>query len=216
MKKLVIAVSLLFPALISAQSFEGVIKFSMDYTGDQAAMIKSQAPTANIITIKGNNSKVVSEGGMMGAMVGNIITKSDEKTTYFVNDAQKSVYKAKSSELDKKENEDVTATKQSGTATILGYKCTKYKVVMGGKDNYVWATTDIAVGDYSGKVAYKGVEGVILKQELNVEEQGMKFTIIMTCVQFEKKTISDSEFTIPSTYTVTEGIPPIMKMQMGN
>lgn len=215
MKRLFFAIALLGPAILSGQSFEGVIRFSMEYSGDQADMIKAQAPSANVITIKGNNSKVVSEGGIMGAMIGNIITKSDEKTTYFVNDSQKSVYKAKSDEVKNDKGEDAVATKESGTATILGYKCQKYKVVMNGTDNYVWATTDIKVGEYSGKVAYKGVDGVILKQELNMNEQGMSIKIIMTCVSFDKKSVSDNEFEIPTTYKVTEGIPPLLKMQMG-
>jgi hypothetical protein len=218
MKKLIFAVLLLFPAIISAQGFEGVIKFSMEYKGDNADQMAMAAPKANVITIKGNKTKVVMEGGMMAAMIGDVINVGDEKMTYFVQASSKTVYKVKSEELSgDKDKEEPKVTKESSTATILGYKCQKYKVETSNGTNYVWATKDIDVGnaDYRGKVSYKGVEGVIMKQEMNINQDGMKMTIIMTMVQFEKKTVSDSEFVIPSDYTVKEEMPAIMKMQMG-
>lgn len=218
MKKLLIAVALLFPALLSAQGFEGVIKFSMEYKGDNADQMAMAAPKTNIITIKGSNTKVVMEGGMMAAMLGDMINIGSEKTTYFVQAAAKTVYKVKSEELSgDKDKEDPKVTKENSTATILGYKCQKYKVETTSGTNYVWATKDIDIGnaDYRGKVSYKGVEGMIMKQEMNINQDGQKMTVIMTMIQFEKKTVSDSEFTIPSDYTVKEEMPAIMKMQMG-
>jgi hypothetical protein len=218
MKKLIFAMALVCPALISAQSFEGVIKFSMEYKGDQADMMAKMAPTGNVVSIKGTKSKVVMEGGMMGSMIGDVINIGDEKTTYFVQSDSKTVYKVKSDEMKDNENADkAKVTKENSTATILGYKCQKYKVEIDGSTNYVWATKEIDAGtaDYRGKVAYKGVEGVIMKQELNVSQQGSKMTIIMTMISFEKKSISDDEFEIPSNYTVKEEMPAILKMQMG-
>jgi hypothetical protein len=218
MKKLIFAVALMGPALISAQGFEGIIKFSMEYKGDQADMMAKMAPTANIVTIKGNKSKVVMEGGMMSSMVGDVINIGDEKTTYFVQSATKTAYKVKSDEMKDNENADkAKVTKESSTATILGYKCQKYKVEIDGNTNYVWATKEIDAGtaDYRGKVAYKGIEGVIMKHEMNVSQQGSKITIIMTMVAFEKKSVKDDEFEIPSNYTVKEEMPEILKMQMG-
>ncbi len=219
MKKLMIAIGLLFPAFLTAQGFEGTIKFSMDYKGDQAEMIKQQMPSANIVTIKGSNTKVVMEGGMMSSMIGDVINKGDEKTTYFVQAANKVVYKVKNDELKGGDNQqdNPKVTKESSTATILGYKCQKYKVETTSGTNYVWATKDIDIGtvDFRGKIAYKGVEGVVMKQEMNITEQGMTFTIIMTMVSFDKKTVSDSEFTFPSDYAVKEEVPAIIKMQMG-
>jgi hypothetical protein len=35
-------------------------------------------------------------------------------------------------------------------------------------------------------------------------------------VAFDKKSVSDSEFAIPTNYTVKEEVPAIIKMQMGN
>lgn len=218
MKKLFFALALLSPVFISAQGFEGVIKYSMEYKGDQAAMLQKTAPSANIITIKGNNTKVVMEGGIYGTMLGDIINKGDEKNTYFVLASQKTVYKVKSDEVkeDDKSDDDVTVTKESSTATILGYKCQKYKVVTKQGTNYVWATKDIDVGkaDFKGKVMYKGVEGMVMKQEMNMTQDGMTFTVTMTMIGFDKKSVNDSEFSIPADYTVKEEVPPLMKMGM--
>lgn len=218
-KKLIIAIALICPVFLSAQNFEGVIKFSMEYKGTNADMIKSQAPSSHVVTIKGNNSKVVMEGGIMGAMIGDIINKGDEKNTYFVQSSQKTVYKTKSDEVkDNKFDDDATVTKENSTATILGYKCQKYKVVTKSGTNYVWATTEINVGtaNYKGKISYKGIDGIMMKQEINIsDKEASSYTVTMTMVAIDKKTVSDSEFTIPADYTVTEGIPPLLKMQMG-
>ena len=218
MKKLFFAAALLCPVLASAQGFEGVIKFSMEYKGDQADMMAKSAPSANVVTIKGNKSKVVMEGGMMAAMIGDVINIGDENTTYFVQAASKTVYKVKSDEVKQKEDNDkIKVTKENSTATILGYKCQKYKVETESGTNYVWATKDIDVGsaEYRGKISYKGVEGMIMKQEMNITRQGVSMTVIMTMVAFDKKTVSDSEFTIPADYTVKEELPAIIKMQQG-
>ncbi len=219
MKKLILAIALSAPLVLTAQSFEGVIKFSLEYKGDNAAQLTQMAPSANIVTIKGNNAKVVMEGGMLGAMIGDVINKGDEKTTYFVQASEKTVYKVKSEEANKKDNDDadVKVTKESSTAKILGYTCQKYKVVTKNGTNYVWATKDISMAnvDYRGKVTYKGVEGMIMKQEMNMTQDGQSMTIVMTVIQLDKKSVNDSEFTFPSDYTVKEELPMILKMQQG-
>ncbi len=218
MKKIIVAVSLLLPAFLNAQSFEGVIKYSMEYKGDQAAMLQKTAPSANVITVKGKNAKVVMEGGIYGAMIGDIINIGDENTTYFVQASQKTAYKVKSDEVkDDDKSEDATVTKESGTATILGYKCQKYKVVTKQGTNYVWATKEIDanMAEFKGKVVYKGVEGMVMKQEMNMTEQGMTYTVVMTMVSFDKKSVSDKEFQIPTDYTIKEELPAILQMQQG-
>ncbi len=216
MKKLFLMLAVAAPLAIGAQTFEGVIKFSMEYKGDNAAQLTQMAPAANVITIKGNNAKVVMEGGVMSSMIGDVVNKGDEKTTYFVQAASKTVYKVKSDENKKDDDDkDVTVTKEKSTAKILGYTCQKYKVVTKNGTNYVWATKDVDLGgvDYRGKVTYKGVEGMIMKQEMNISQDGQSMTIIMTAIQLEKKSVNDSEFTIPSDYTVKEDLPMILKMQ---
>lgn len=220
MKKLLIAILLMIPALVMAQGFEGVIKFSMDYKGDQADLVKQQMPSSTTITIKGNNTKVVTTGGVMASMIGDVINKGDEKTSYFIQSANKTVYKVKNDELknDKKDDDGPKVTKENSTAKILGYTCQKYKVETKSGINYVWATKEIDIGnvEFRGKVSYKGVEGMVMKQEMNITDQGMTFVITMTMVSFDKKSVADAEFVIPSDYTVKEEMPGILKMQMGN
>lgn len=221
MKKLLLALVVAVPTMLMSQSFEGVIKFSMDYKGDQADLVKQQMPSSTTITIKGNNTKVVTNGGMLASMLGDVINKGDEKTSYFVQAANKTVYKVKNEELknDKKDDNDgPKVTKENSTAKILGYTCQKYKVETKSGTNYVWATKDIDIGnvEFRGKVSYKGVEGVVMKQEMNITDQGMTFVITMTMVSFEKKSVADSEFTFPAEYTVKEEVPGLLKMQMGN
>src|SRR5687767_13114288 len=141
MKKLFLALTLSAPLVLSAQSFEGVIRFSMEYKGDNAAQLTQMAPSANVVTIKGNNAKVVMEGGMMASMIGDVVNKGDEKTTYFIQSSSKTVYKVKSEEADKGDDgSDAVVTKENSTAKILGYTCQKYKVVTKSGTNYVWAT----------------------------------------------------------------------------
>jgi len=212
MKKLFLAVAILCPVLLSAQNFEGVIKYGWTCSDSKVA---SMMPTTSIITIKGTNAKVVMEGGMMASMMGEMISIGSEKATYFLIASEKTAYKVKTDEVNTKKNDDAVVTKENSTAVILGYKCQKYKVVTKSSTIYVWATTEIDLSnvDYKGKLGYKGVEGMIMKHEMNVVDNGKTYVMTMTMTAYEKKTISDSVFKIPSDYTVKEEMPGMMKFQ---
>lgn len=228
MKKSIFSLLFLAATLaVNAQTNQGEIKYSMTYVGDEIEQYKSMMPSATRIIFKGNNSKVITEGGMQAMMLGDVVSKGDEGYTYFVNHTMKTANKYKQEEnTDSKETNPPVVTKENGTAKILGYTCQKYKVVVKGKEgdmvNYIWASKDIKISKPKGKSSkfgtgqymYEGVEGFPLKMEMNLSQPNMKFQMIMTAVNLKLDGINDNEFDIPSGYKVEEGLPAILKMQM--
>lgn len=226
MKKLALFLSLSALGLFAqAQSSQADIKYSITYSGDNVEQFKAMMPSAYRIMFKGNNSKLITEGGMQAMMLGDILVKGDEGYTYFVNHTSKTANKYKPEDKDEKDATPPTVTKEKGTATILGYTCNKYKIVTKGKQgdvvNYIWATKDIKFERPktsskfgTGQFMYEGIEGFPLKMEMNISQPGMTFQMVMTAVNVKLDGLDDKEFEIPAGYKVEEGLPGLLKMQM--
>jgi len=211
---------------VSAQSSEGSVKYSITYEGKDVEQYKPMMPTAYRMTFKNGNAKMVTEGGVQASMIGDIIVMGAEKTTYFVNHTTKTANKMKQEESKSENDEKPVVTKESGSATILGYKCQKYKVTFksksGGEDmvNYIWAAKDINIKRPEGQFGasqymYEGVEGFPLKMEMNMNQGGMSIKMVMTAVDVNLNPVDAKEFEIPASYKVEEGLPALLKMQMG-
>lgn len=219
---------LLASSQLFAQTNEGEIKFSISYEGKDVEQLKAMLPSAYHMWFKNGNTKMVTEGGMQAAMIGDIISKSNEGFIYFVNSNTKTVNKVKQEEQ-KQSDVKPEVVKEKGTAVILGHTCQKYKVTIKGKDgssdlvNYVWAAEDIDIKGTStkskfgaGQFMFEGIKGFPLKIELNMNQAGMTMKMVLTAVSLNLKGIDDAVFNIPSDYKVEEGLPGIMKMGGGN
>lgn len=93
---------------------------------------------------------------------------------------------------------------------ILGYACQKYKIVRDDGVHYVWAAKSIyQQGSYfPGVCNYSEIEGTVLKQEMNYNQQEVILTEIITAISYQKVSISDSVFNIPVGYQMIDGMPP--------
>lgn len=101
-------------------------------------------------------------------------------------------------------------TKTSETATVLGYKCTKYIVELSEAGRTVtqniWTTTDIKDFDskhFAGQrgaqgqsIYYAGMEGIPLKIESSTKEGNM----VMEVTEIKREALNASDFTIPSDF----------------
>jgi hypothetical protein len=88
--------------------------------------------------------------------------------------------------------------------------------------NYIWAAEDINIKRPDMKSSfgpsqymYEGVKGFPLKMEMNLNQGGMVMKMTMTAVNVNLGSVDAKEFQIPSDYKVEEGLPAILKMQMG-
>lgn len=212
--------------MASAQVTEGDVKYALTYAGKDVEQFKAMMPTATHIYFKGEDSKVITEGGMPMAQLGDVIVKGGEKMTYIVNHTNKTVNKFKNEEPKENNGKKPTVTKEDGTAKILGYNCQKYKVTMNSEKGgemitYIWATKEIQVkraGNEqlgAGKYMYEGVEGYPLKMEMNFGQTGMSFTMTMTATSVNLGSVPAGTFDIPADYKMEEGMPMLLKMQQG-
>lgn len=228
MKKLFLAItSICISALtVNAQNFEGTLKYTISMSGIDATQ-KAMLPTGYTITIKGVNSKFVTEGGMMGSMLGDIISRGDEKVTYLVNHTTKVANKLKNEE-NKNEGKkpDVKVTKENSTAKILGYDCQKYKVTSKDESGaeqiiYLWAAKDLQLGGSHnssspvggvGQFVFDGVEGFPLKMEITNKMQGTEIKTVLTATKIDLSKVDESAVSVPKDYKIEEGLPELLKM----
>lgn len=197
-----------------AQYFEGVITFKSEVVGQNADQMKALMPTSYIMKFKGKKSRIEMKGGMVEMMGMGTTIYDGDRYTYILNSSQKKaqkmdVYKAKD---DVKEEVDKPQIKKLGPGEkILGYNTVKYEVKLntsqGPLTQVMWIAPDIKVEKNKAvknaqSFMVEGVEGFPLKIVQNMDNLGVK--IILTATQVEKQRLSDSEFEIPSDYTVEE------------
>jgi hypothetical protein len=227
MKNLILIISLSLISVFSYAQFEGEIKYSIQITGDkQIEEQKAFLPTHYRMIFKQGNSKFIQEGGMMAAMMGDIINMNDGKT-YFVNHMMKTVNSFTPESMNTGSIEKPTIVKEKETVTILGYKCQKYKIITnpGKKEEtamFIWASKDLKPASQksskfgAGQYSFEGVDGMALKMELNMSGQGINMQMIMTAVNVSTTAPADAEFELPSDYEKQEGLPEMLKMMQGN
>jgi hypothetical protein len=173
-------------------------------------------PKSMTLRIKGNNSIMTMEGGMMMGEMLHIADKDQtvrldrQNKTYMVIPSSNSV-QGQAGEAPK-----TTVTKTSETATILNYSCTKYVVTIQERGqtitSNVWATNDIKDINYKALAKqkgsrgqsffYEGIDGVGLK----VESQTPHEKVIWEVTEIKKESLNAADFLIPSDYKETKGM----------
>ena len=187
----------------SASNFEGVINYTIKIDStlppDAAAIFKNVGMKTYI---KGNLSR--SEESMAGY---NTITIANSKTpddptmliTMFGHKyaikLTDSLKKIEASNAPKIEYIDSANT----TKTIAGYACKKAKLTINIPNNppivsYIYYTTDLPYADPKGQ--FKGLKGMPMEYSLNMAS----INITIEASSVEKKTVSDSLFSVPSDY----------------
>lgn len=210
MKK-VLWISLIFLSytVSTAQSFEGIITYTIAYESLPADMQEAMAmmPKEQTFYIKNNMSKFVQETGMTSTIV---ISNSDDNTSVLLMDAMGQKFKMtiNSDEINNEQENAPNIEYVSGTKTIAGYICKKAIIKMEGFD-------EEAVFYYTEEIPplkLSGMEGLHLKGlplEYAISAEGIKMVLKVSRV--EKTTIDDSIFDIPEGYTE---MPDYMKKAM--
>jgi hypothetical protein len=138
-----------------------------------------------------------------------ILYRGDVSKTWSLDTKQKTYYEIDNSETDDV-NPKIKVTKTGETATINGYKCTKYIIVVedaanSGLSQWLWATTDIkdidlalfrGSGNQNVNWFYKDVQGFPVKVEMKTP-QG---SITMELTELKRTKLPDSDFQIPPDY----------------
>lgn len=215
----------LFALSVTAQSkknFEGSILYSFEVSGggEEMEMAKAFMPTGYLFKIKGDNSRMSMQGGMMAAMMGDVVVNAAKEQVYMLNDANKSAMLMPKD--DTKANEDASnysVEKGSDKRKIAGYDCEHFlvKSKTGEQLAEYWVTNDIAVKTPKGKAASTspigqgnsfGIEGFPLRVQMN--QMGMLIT--MEAKEVKKEKLSMDLFEVPKGYTISDFNPAMFQM----
>ena len=188
---------------------ENMMKMGQGGGGD---MLSNMMPKGMIVKIKGNNSLVTMDGGMMA---GDFLHTPDKSVHL---DRANKTYSVMPSGNNQSQIEAMkpTVTKTSETMKIVGYNCTKYIVTMNEHGHTIttnmWTTTEIKDIDMKAmakqrmgrgqSMFYEGVEGMPLRIESGTPQGQM----IMEVTDFKREPLSASDFTIPSDFKETQGM----------
>lgn len=220
MKKLIFFFYLAIASIIvSAQNFEGVLKYDIKYEGEMVQQFAAMMPNSYTLKLKGDNSRFAIQGGMFSSFMGDIITNA-KGVSYMLMPSEKIAYKISdgTEEETKDDKLDYKVTNTGISETIKGYKCNKYKIVIEGENGedvttYLWASKDLDVKLPNGSSkqnairAYQGVEGFPVKIEQNMNQMGISFTMTILLNEAKPVAIAESEFKLPTDYKVQDGMP---------
>jgi hypothetical protein len=224
-----VILSILSLRLLAQEPFEGTIEYDFSVSGAMAQMAKNQVPKRQVMKYGKNKMLMITEGG---AMPMKSLVDVEKNVTYMINDKEKSAKRLKNNSektADQKASDDSKdepiVTKLDEKAEILGYTCTKYKVVakaMMGMEvtQYVWAAEKLkqpfdtkSKESLKSAGAIKGIEGIPLK--MVSEMGGIDFKTTMTAVSVKKEKIPGSEFELPKDYKVEDSNLQEMMMKGG-
>jgi hypothetical protein len=201
----------------SAQNFEGTIKYAMkiNLPAEQQKEIDKMAqmgyampmPTGFEVSAKAPlaRMKMLSSKGVLME----IVSLDDKKESYMLDHKEKKAYKMPA-ESQKEESNKPKVIKTNETATIAGYKSTKYIVEYADKSivQHIWAANDLKIpasafknsmsGGRGGSLFMEGIEGVPLK--MTVSDKGSTSEMIAT--EVTKAKLNTADLQVPSGYTI--------------
>lgn len=211
MKSLLVSLYLLLllsPALFAQKTFEGIIRYKIELTGDNAREMAAYMPQSYEYQFKGNGIRFQMNGGLTAGIMGDILIDTKKGEAYMLKEDSQTAYRISSTSTFTAPT--ITATNE--TLNILGYRCKKYKVStpteQGNVVQYVWATPDIELTP-AIKKGYKtptnaeqllieGLDGFPLKIMTTVPEGG--FIMVMTAAEIDLQRMDKADFMIPKGY----------------
>lgn len=224
MKYLILAlVSITLTTTTQAQYFSGEINFKVNIegaSGDQAEMMKSMMPSDFNFKFDGKQKmKFAMKGGMMAAMMGEIVADGTTGEAFMLKHKEKKAFTMPDDQEESSDNKP-SVTKLSETQTIAGYKTQKYQVESmdkGKKETIImWIAKDLNIAKpdaanmkgNANNFFVEGLDGFPLRVEVAMDQ--VSGTMVMQADKVEKKDYPASAFEIPSDYKVEEFNPKSM------
>ena len=200
---LLLAIFALFSLQTFAQNFEGVITYKITITGAGVSDdMKAMMPKSATLIIKGAKSRMEMSMGM-GTTVG--IADAESKTAITLMDmmGKKIAIKMNNDEILKEMGDEtkISVETTNETKKILGYTCKK--AIITSKDGdaklIAYFTDELGTQDINfDNPLFRNISGVMLEYEM----PNQMFTMHYEAVSVEKKSVNDSEFTIPDGYQI--------------
>ncbi|MFO7879176.1 MAG: hypothetical protein ACQES0_09345 [Bacteroidota bacterium] len=182
-------------------TFEGYIKYKIEYKGDLDENTRAQLPTSVIKYYKDSKVREENETAMYSVYQ---ITNSAKEEVIILMDmdmmGEKIAYKKSKEDMEEEmgeEMEDPEIRETGETKEILGYDTKKVELLMGDNIFTAYTTDELKTAanlNWAGQ--FRGVDGIIL--EYTTEQQGIITTYKAT--EIEKEKVPAEKFSIPSEY----------------
>lgn len=213
-----------FALNVHAAPFTGKVRYEISITGEGVAGSEAMLPKAYVVSYGKQHVKVVTEGGLMASMTGDIITDMSTQTVYMVNHNSQTVnILQEEGAKDQAGNAGTSVKKLKDKSVILGYATTKYEVESkeGNQTmrSFVWTTKDIEPLAKSKNVGFMRlpqdkVEGFTLKFETEIKMAGISIAMSMVASEITPMEFDEDYFSIPQNYKKENGPPAFMRMNM--
>jgi hypothetical protein len=189
----------------------------LTYKGAAAQMMQAMSPSEMLFKVNYDKMSLKLVGGM-SSMMGKII--SDGKNNFMLMDSQKIAFQMDDTqeETEVVDNEnDVKIIDLNITEKIAGYDCKKYKVELPQTEDenqvkvfYVWMSENFGAKFYNPDSqkgnptakAFEKLKGFPFKQEILMNSEMGELTTITEVTELKKEKIDDSEFKVPTGYTI--------------
>ena len=201
-------------------AFEGSLHFNVAFSGgglQDRARVTMLVPESYRLYIKGEQTKIVMRGGMIGLTMGEVVIDGSTGRGYVISHMNNKAYEIVADPSLKERVAPVIA-EENETITIAGYACRKYRISRtnpsGAMTQYMWVTDAIQLdlaaslgGALKDSMPFwtEGLSGFPLK--ITTSFPGTAMTMTLTATEVEPHTVDPSIFVVPAGYAI-EPIDP--------
>jgi hypothetical protein len=205
----------LFAALavcaVAQTPFQGTLNYSWKFMGEGVEQFEAMMPTGSVLKVRKGDTRFSMQGGMLSAMMGDILTLGKKGEAYMIKTDESTAYKMKNEKKEEDGTEPVI-TKEDEVIQIAGYDCQKYSATttVDGVEvtQYIWVNEKFTMpagsgGGMMGSGGVKGIKGLPMKIMVN---QG-PMTMVMTVTSVDLTAPDKAEFKLPKGYKIEEFDP---------
>ena len=198
----------IFSSLYAQNTFEGIIKFKTEIKGKNPVM-EGMMPDSFIFLFKNKDVRIILSGGILSAMMGDIVSKGDSNISFMLDYTNKTAYRYDPYKFGKSASIDVDETDKK--QKILDKNCKLFKISNSTKDGYIttdlWTTDELPIlmptnNPITKNFVFAGIEGFPLLVESKITYQATEFDIIIKAVRIIERPIPANEFMIPEDFKI--------------
>ena len=207
-------------ALPAENAFEGNLHFSVEFNGgdmQDRAKVAMLVPESYRLYFKGDQTKILMRGGMIGLTMGEVVIDGSTGRGYVISHMNSKAYQIVA-DVNLKERVAPVIADENETISIAGYECRKYKITRtnpsGRMIQYMWVTDAIQLdlgtslgGALKDTMPFwtEGLSGFPLK--ITTSFPGTSMTMTLTATEVKPQAVDPSIFVVPAGYAI-ESIDP--------
>ena len=196
-------------------AFEGSLHFTVAFSGgdlQERARVTMLVPESYRLHIKGGQTKILMQGGMIGMTMGEVVIDGSTGRGYVISHMNSKAYKIVA-DPNLKERAAPVIVDENETIVIAGYECRKYRISRsnpsGAMTQYMWVTDEIkldlaaSLGDVlieSMPFWTEGLSGFPL--QIATSFPGSTMSMTLTATEVKPHIVDPSIFVVPAGYAI--------------